>query len=175
VSTLSFRKIRETQRLSEWKAAQLAQRPYAVVNPGGRLGVRRVPVEVFVRAASLLSEKGMVPVVTWGPNEEALAQEVVKYVAGALHAPSTNIDELAGLMRDAQLTVCNNTGPMHLSVAVGTPTFALFLRMPMNRWGHFYGPHRMLDLTPALENDVPLTRLLEEELHLWLGTNHHSL
>lgn len=123
----------------------------AVINPGGRLGTRRIPPEAFAAAARTLLELGRVPVVTWGPGEEALARAVVDAAPGAELAPPTSIDELAALMRAAGLTVCNNTGPMHLSVAVGAPTLAFFLRIDLERWGHSYAPHRMVDLTPLVD------------------------
>lgn len=119
----------------------------AVVNPGGRLDYRRVPKEVFIGVCLALMKNGRTPTVTWGPGEEALASAVVAGAPGAVLAPPTNLDELAALMRSAGLTVCNNTGPMHLSVALGVPTIALFLHMPIDRWGHPYPPHQMVDLT----------------------------
>lgn len=121
--------------------------PYAVVNPGGRLGFRRVVPERFAEAAAALLERGVTPVVTWGPGEEALVDAVCAQCPGAVRAPATTLDQLASLMRGARVTVCNNTGPMHLAVAVGCPTLALFLHMEVERWGHPYPPHHMLDLT----------------------------
>ncbi|MFZ5445228.1 MAG: glycosyltransferase family 9 protein [Myxococcota bacterium] len=120
---------------------------YAVVNPGGRLGYRRVVPERFAEAASALLARGVTPVVTWGPGEEALVDAVLAGCPGAVRAPPTTIDQLAALMRGAELTVCNNTGPMHLAVAVGCKTLALFLHMEVARWGHDFPPHVMLDLT----------------------------
>jgi ADP-heptose:LPS heptosyltransferase len=128
--------------------AQLHGRPYAVVNPGGRMGWRRVDPRVFAAGARALAAHGVLPVVTWGPGEEAVAAAVLAGAPGAQLAPPTDLDELAALMAGARLTLCNNTGPMHLSVAVGTPTLALFLHMELERWGHPQAPHRMLDLTP---------------------------
>jgi ADP-heptose:LPS heptosyltransferase len=128
-------------------AFEVARAPYAVVNPGGRLGFRRVVPERFADAAAALLERGVTPVVTWGPGEEALVDAVCAACPGAVRAPATSLDQLAALMRGAQLTVCNNTGPMHLAVAVGCPTLALFLHMEVERWGHPYAPHHMLDLT----------------------------
>lgn len=127
--------------------ATLTPRAYAVVNPGGRLDWRRVPAEVFGVAARTLAEAGVTPIVTWGPGEEELARVVAAAHPLATVAPPTTIDELAALMKDAKLTVANNTGPMHLSVAVGTPTLGLFVAMDMERWGHATPPHRMVDLT----------------------------
>lgn len=126
---------------------QVRGAPHAVVNPGGRLGARRIPPETFAAAARALSDCGRRVVVTWGPGEEELARQVVSLAPGALLAPPTNLDELAALMAAAGLTVCNNTGPMHLSVAVGAPTLALFQHMEMVRWGHPRRPHQMMDLT----------------------------
>lgn len=123
--------------------------PHAVVNPGGRLDYRRVPREVFVGVCRALLARGRTPVVTWGPGEEPLASAVVAGVPGAVLAPPTDLDQLAALMRQAGLTICNNTGPMHLSVAMQVPTVALFLHMAVERWGHPYPPHRMIDLTDA--------------------------
>lgn len=130
---------------------QVVPAPYAVVNPGGRLGFRRVVPERFAEAAAALLERGVTPVVTWGPGEEALVDAVCAKCPGAMRAPATSLDQLASLMRGASVTVCNNTGPMHLSVAVGCPTLALFLHMEVERWGHPYAPHHMLDLTGAAD------------------------
>jgi heptosyltransferase III len=122
--------------------------PFAVLNPGGRLGFRRVPPSVFAGAARELMREGVQPLVVWGPGEEAMADEVVAAAPGALKAPPTNLDELAVLMQQSQLTVTNNTGPMHLSAALAVPTLTLFLKMEVARWGHDYPPHAIVDLTP---------------------------
>lgn len=136
---------------------------YAVINPGGRLGFRRVAPERFAAGARVLLERGITPVVTWGPGEEALVDEVMKLAPGAVRAPATTIDQLASLMRGAKLTLCNNTGPMHLAVAVGCPTVALFLHMEVARWGHAFAPHQMVDLTNATDPDLLVRQALTRE------------
>jgi ADP-heptose:LPS heptosyltransferase len=149
---------------------QEAQGPCAVVNPGGRLGWRRIPPEAFAAAARALLASGRVPIVTWGPGEEALAQSVLQGAPGARMAPATNLDELAALMRAAGLTVTNNTGPMHLSVAVGAPTLGLFFRIDMERWGHPYAPHRMVDLTPVVDAGAGLEERVFEEVRAFASS-----
>lgn len=124
--------------------------PHAVVNPGGRLGWRRIDPATFAAAARALVENGVTPIVTWGPGEEQLAREVVAAAPGAEFAPPTDLDGLAALMRACGRTLCNNTGPMHLSVAMGVPTLAFFLHMDMERWGHQEARHAMVDFTPAV-------------------------
>ena len=160
---LSFRSPEFTASLRAFLEARAA-RPLAVVNPGGRLGWRRIRPEAFGAAARALLEAGRTPVITWGPGEEPLARAVTALAPGSEMAPPTNLDELAALMRAAQLTVCNNTGPMHLSVALGVPTLGLFLRMEMGRWGHAHAPHHMLDLTPFADSEERLEAHLQEEV-----------
>src|SRR5262249_61454646 len=114
--------------------------PHAILVPGGRLGWRRIPPELFSLAGRVLTELGRSVVVGWGPGEEQLAREVMAGVPGARLAPPTNLDELAALLAAAGCTVCNNSGPMHLSVAVGRPTPPLFLTMEPGRLGFRFPP-----------------------------------
>lgn len=144
---LDHRRPLPSERLAGFLAGVRA--PYAVVNPGGRLQHRTASPEQFAAAARVLLSEGVTPVVTWGPGEEALAEQVLTRAPGAVRAPPTTLEELASLVGGARLTVCNNTGPMHLSVALGTPTVALFVAMEVARWGHPYPPHRMVDVTSA--------------------------
>lgn len=163
VDTLSFREPTLTDSFRAYLQREV-NAPSAVVNPGGRLGWRRIPPEAFAAAARALLAAGRVPIVTWGPGEEGLAQAVVQGASGSRIAPPTNLDELAALMRTAGLTVTNNTGPMHLSVAVGAPTLGLFFRIDMERWGHPYPPHRMVDLTPFADSGSQLEERVFEEV-----------
>ena len=132
---------------------QVRATPHAVLVPGGRLGWRRIPPELFGVAARTLTALGRTVVVAWGPGEEELGHAVVSAAPGAQLAPPTDLDGLAALLAAAGCTVCNNSGPMHLSVAVGAPTLALFLKMDPERWGYTGAPHAVLDLTTVI--DVP--------------------
>ena len=140
---------------------QVRASPHAVLVPGGRLGWRRIPPELFGVAARVLTSLGRTVVVAWGPGEEELGHTVVSEAPGAQLAPPTNLDGLAALLAAAACTVCNNSGPMHLSVAVGAPTLALFLRMDPERWGYRDPPHAVLDLTIAIEDPVRTAREIE--------------
>ena len=57
----------------------------------------------------------------WGPGEDELAR-----ATGARLAPPTNLRELARLLRDAQLVIGGDTGPLHLAAALGTPVIGLY-------------------------------------------------
>ncbi|HEU4523293.1 MAG TPA: lipopolysaccharide heptosyltransferase I [Thermoanaerobaculia bacterium] len=60
-------------------------------------------------------------VVVWGPGERQLAEAI-----GGEIAPETNLRELAALLRDAQLVVGGDTGPLHLAVAMGAKVVGLY-------------------------------------------------
>ncbi|HET9155763.1 MAG TPA: glycosyltransferase family 9 protein, partial [Myxococcaceae bacterium] len=129
-------------------------RPHAVLVPGGRLGWRRIPPELFAVAARALAAAGRAVVVAWGPGEEELGRAVVSASPAARLAPPTDLDGLAALLAAAGCTVCNNSGPMHLSVAVGAPTLAFFLKMDPERWGYLEAPNAVVDLSGVIEDRV---------------------
>jgi heptosyltransferase-3 len=159
--TPSFRTPRVQPALAPL-LAEVRASPHAVLVPGGRLGWRRLPPEVFAAAARALLKCGRRSLVIWGPGEKGLAQAVARAAPGSRLAPATDLDALAALMAAAGCTVCNNSGPLHLSVAVGAPTLGLFLKMDPTRWGYPFAPHQMLDLTEAAQRGESLEPVVAE-------------
>jgi lipopolysaccharide heptosyltransferase I len=102
--------------------------PFAVVNPGAAWPYKRWPAERYgALAASIQSRAGLTPVVLWGPGEDTLAEAVVAASAGAaVLAPPTSIRDIVSICRAADLFVAGDTGPLHIAMAVGTPTVSLF-------------------------------------------------
>lgn len=115
--------------------AGLAGKNVAVVNPGARFADRRWPPERYAAVCRGLAERGFAPLVVWGPGEETLARAIAEG-SGAVFAPPTGLPLLAALMRRSALVVSNNSGPMHLAVAVGARTVGVFFRGDSARWGH---------------------------------------
>lgn len=126
--------------------------PLVVLHPGCSMEARTYPWEMFADVAGLLVETlGATVMLTGAEDERDLVQSVyektpahcrdrVVKVAGALSFP-----ELCALIERADLTVTNNTGPMHVSAAVRTPVVALFaLTNPPEQWGPWQVPHRQL-------------------------------
>jgi heptosyltransferase-1 len=102
--------------------------PYAIINPGaGWPNKRWAPDRFGAVADRIRRDHGLAVTVTWGPGEEPLARAVVDASGGtARHAPPTGLPELLALVRQAQLVVSGDTGPLHLAAAAGTPVVALF-------------------------------------------------
>lgn len=123
-------------------------RTFTILNPGGRLGWRRLTADALAAVGKRLLERGRQPVVVWGPGEQQAAIELCQQIGvKARLAPPTDIPALGALMAAAQCTVTHNSGPMHLSVAVGAPTLGIFKDMPAARWGYSEPPHALVDVS----------------------------
>ncbi|MGN9760995.1 glycosyltransferase family 9 protein [Streptomyces sp. SD31] len=118
--------------------------PYVVVHPGASAPARAWSPERCAEAVSLLADAGHRVVVTGGPDERGLTRQVSGGTAvdlGGRTAPAT----LAGVLRLADVVVSGNTGPAHLSAAVGTPVVSLFAPVvPAGRWAPYGVPSVIL-------------------------------
>ncbi len=127
-------------------------RPLIVVHPGCSMPARTYPWEMFGRVVDLLVERMDATVVVTGAADE---RELVERVRGCVRQPNQDrvlgmagtlpFDEFCALIERADLTITNNTGPMHVSAAVKTPVVVLFaLTNPPEQWGPWRVPHRQL-------------------------------
>jgi len=105
------------------------QREWVVVHPGARAASRRYPPESFASACRrLVAERGCQVVFTGEASERTL----IAAIRAASDAPSISLAgelglvELAALLADASLLISNNTGPVHVAAAVGTPVVDLY-------------------------------------------------
>ena len=96
---------------------------------------------------------------TAGPGEESFAGQTAKEIDGALIMLGLSIPELAELIRGARLYVGNDSGPMHLAAAVGTPTIAVWGSSDSRRWRPWSVKHRVVQ-NPFECNPCPGYRCL---------------
>ena len=109
---------------------------FAVINVGAGWPSKLWPMERYASVVKHLSENwGLSSLVVWsGEQENLVAKQIVSACEGhAVLAPPTTLLQLASLIRRASLFVGSDTGPMHLSVAVGTPTVGMIGPMPIER------------------------------------------
>jgi heptosyltransferase-2 len=102
-------------------------RPVVGLVPGAHASSRRWPAERFSRLASRLAADGARVVLFGSPGERDLAARVA---AGADPTPAdwsgrTPLPVLVECFRRLDFLVTNDTGPMHLAAAVGTPLLDL--------------------------------------------------
>jgi lipopolysaccharide heptosyltransferase I len=95
--------------------------PFALLIPGaGWPNKEWGPDRFGALAVGMASRWGWAPIVTWGPKERALAEDVVRVARGSARlAPPTTVADLAALARAATVVVGGDTGPVHLSEAAG--------------------------------------------------------
>lgn len=112
-----------------------------------------------VLADWLVREFGFQVAVFWGPREQELGERFLGLVKSEVKVLSgLDIRQLASVIKPLRLVVCNDTGVMHLSAAVGAPTFAIFGRSepeywrPLNRI--FYGVRGLDKTCASAELDV---------------------
>jgi heptosyltransferase I len=122
-----------------------ATRRFAILNPGAGWPSKMWPAERYGQVAQHLSRvHGLPSLAVWGgPSERPLAESIVEASGGnAILAPSTSMPQLGSFCRRAALFVASDTGPMHLAVAVGTPTISMH-GPSRAEWCGAYGPENM--------------------------------
>ncbi len=105
--------------------------PLICVQAGASQKKRQWSTSYFAAVSRYLVEELGANVIYTGAPAEA---EIIDAILAEYPHPrvvsavgKTNFDQLAGILERASLLVTGDTGPMHLSVAVGTPVVALFL------------------------------------------------
>ena len=119
------------RRVSErLKAMGIAKgTPWAVIHPGRSAPSRRYAPERFAEAAhGLVTTAGFRVIFTGDTSERPL----IESIRAAMNAPSDSLAgeltlaDLAAPIERAPLLIANNTGPVHIAAAVGTPVVDLY-------------------------------------------------
>ena len=103
--------------------------PYICVHPGGRLPLKRWGEENCVALYDrLIQETGMPLVILGSKDEQGLVSRIGESMSNSpcSLAGELSLRELAGTLAGATAFVCNDSGPMHIAAAMGTPTVAIF-------------------------------------------------
>lgn len=66
-------------------------------------------------------------ILLWGPGERIYAEQVQSMARDmTVIAPETSLKQLGALLSRCQIVIANDSGPMHIAAAVGTPTVGIF-------------------------------------------------
>ena len=101
----------------------------AVLCPGGNWEMKRWPKENFALLADMLMERLGAKIVISGAKKDIALAESIKGMMRHIPVIScgrTTLKELGALLERANMVVANDTGPMHLAVAMKTNVIALF-------------------------------------------------
>ncbi|MFX1767401.1 glycosyltransferase family 9 protein [Paraburkholderia sp. A1RI-2L] len=125
-------------------------RSWIVVHPGASAASRRYPAALHAEAIDLLAPFISDPVLLTGSAAEAaLTRDVASFVQPAAQlrlvdlAGALTLGEFIALLDSASLLIANNSGPVHLAAALGTPVVDLYaLTNPQHT--PWMTPHRVL-------------------------------
>jgi len=111
------------------------------INPNAAWPTRRWLPEGFAYVADRLSELGRIPVLMGSPKERGVCNRVKACMKTRPldFTGETTIDELAALLARCEVLVTNDSGPMHIAHAVGTPTLPIFGPTDPQRSGPWLG------------------------------------
>lgn len=81
-------------------------------------------VEICKTISSVYKTKYLI---LWGPGDEKDANYIARnFPEETVLAPKTDLITMAGLINNCDLVIANDSGPMHISAALGIPTLGLF-------------------------------------------------
>ena len=120
---------------------------WVAMNVSARWPTKRWPAASFAEVADRLQQEGCgAVVIIGGPDERA----DVAAVSGMMKTPAidlagaTTVGLLPALLSRASLLITNDSGPMHIASAVGTPVVALFGPTSAARTGPYGMGHAVL-------------------------------
>ena len=103
------------------------------IHPGASCPSKRWPLEKFAELTDRLTKALRANVViVAGPSDKRIGDELVSLAKNKGMvinlAGRTSIKELAALLKRCSLFISNDSGPVHIAVAVGTPVISIFGR-----------------------------------------------
>lgn len=116
--------------LDAWRSAQGLQqvsRPVVTLSPGAVGAGKAWPPEHYAALAKALTREGAAVWVLGGPAETAFARRIAEAAAGGVRdLTGTDLRNAILALAAADAAVTNDSGLMHVSAALGTPTVAIF-------------------------------------------------
>ncbi|MBA4142506.1 MAG: glycosyltransferase family 9 protein [Nitrosospira sp.] len=124
----SRQKISEkiTERLAALRIR--ANEPWLVLHAGVSEEKRRYPPNDYITACRSLIKQGYRIVLTGSGSERGYVDEIARQLSDAATnvAGELSVAELITLIAAVPVLVSNNTGPVHIAAAVGTPVVVLY-------------------------------------------------
>ena len=99
---------------------------WVILCPGARWSSKQWPVEYFEQLMRELADGSVKFAVVGGGAEKALGQRLAGREDCVDLTGKTTLPELTEWLRAGSVVVSNDSGPMHVAAAVGTPVIALF-------------------------------------------------
>ena len=114
----------------------LGSNPLVGVHPGAYYESQRWTAENFAELIDLLHADGKADVLLFGgPGDEAICHRIeLKAATGVRSFLAADIREFLALLASCRVLVCNNSGPLHMAVALNVPTISTMGPTNKDRW-----------------------------------------
>lgn len=114
-----------TEAVGRWN---LEGRRLIALNTGGGWYTKRWQLEKFAELGDRISQiQGLAVVLPWGPGQRSEVETVAGLMKEkALIPPATTLGQLGALLKRCVAMVSNDSGPMHIATAVGTPVLGIY-------------------------------------------------
>lgn len=119
----------------------LYQNMLVAIHPAASCPSKIWPQESFAQVADKLMEKGFKVIIVAGPKDKKIAAKVKEKISYPVIDLSgdTTVSRLASILKRCKLFISNDSGPVHIATAVGTPVISIFGRNQAGlsplRWG----------------------------------------
>ncbi|MCM1009815.1 MAG: glycosyltransferase family 9 protein [Fusobacterium sp.] len=92
--------------------------------------IKTITPDVWAEVVRRLAEAGKKVRLVGGPDDQECIERIVELCAGVefenLYGTTKNLKELAQLISSAEKFVCSDSAPLHVAVALGVKTYAIF-------------------------------------------------
>ncbi len=107
--------------------ANLEKKLNVGIIPGGGWASKRCDPIKFAEIADAIADKYSTNIILiWGPEDKPEAEEIKAAMKNkSFLAPPTSIAQMAAVINNCDAVIANDSGPMHISTAVGTPTLSI--------------------------------------------------
>ncbi len=117
------------------------------ISPSGGWPSKKCDPEKFAEIGNEIVNKYSAKIlILWGSSDKDDAEKIHNLVPNSFIAPPTTITEMAAFIKNCDLLIANDSGPMHISTAVGTPVLSLHGPTDPKLQGPFGDKHEWINL-----------------------------
>lgn len=138
----------EKKKVKEIKREHKISKPFISIHPGSRLPLKKWSAERYALLSDMLITTCGMPIVFFGSEGE---KKIVDEIADMMrHKPimlagKLSLREMAGILSETTLFICNDSAPMHIAAAMKTPTVAIFGPSKSRETGPYGNVHRVVE------------------------------
>ena len=147
--------IDEEAHLLQKMHLELKNKQYICIHPGVSSSRKSWPLNNFVKTADVLASQGYQIVFTGSGDESDLVDEIMarmNYPAVNTAKYNLSLGQLAVLLTNCLLIICNDSGVSQLAVALKVKSIVIFINSDQERWAPIDRIHHTSFYNPSVES-----------------------